>query len=135
MIVMAVLLSFREPNPSLVAIHNNVAGHINDVVERLHEVPEGDGTMFDNTGIVFLNDNGDHHHSKYDNYPVVVVGDFGGELKTDGRLIEYPNRRQSGARGLGQFWNTVCHAMGAPKDDFGAAGTAPSNGPLDELLP
>jgi len=120
----------------LIETHNKIAEVIADrMVRELDGVPEGDGTMLDNTSIVFINDNGNQHHSKYNSYPLVMLGDMGGALRTGGRLIEYPNRKQSGTRGLGEFWNTISHAMGAPRDDFGRGGNAKSEGPLNELLP
>ena len=114
--------------------HNKIAELIAKMATDLEQIPLGDGTMFDHTSIVFLNDNGSEHHSKYDNYPVAIFGDMGGALRTGGRLIEYPNYQRSGSRALSELWNSVCHAMGAPKDDFAKEGRHKSQGPLPELM-
>ena len=119
---------------ALMDIHNKIAGLIKGVADQLAAVPEGDGTMLDHTAIIFLNDNGSEHHSYYDNFPAVILGDLGGAFKPGGRLIEYPHRGRPGSRGLPELWNSVCHAMGAPKDDFAKQGLAPSDGPLPELM-
>ncbi|MEM6958006.1 MAG: DUF1552 domain-containing protein [Myxococcota bacterium] len=117
----------------LTKIHSLLTGELAYLIEELNAIPEGDGTMWDNSAIVFLNDNGDAHHAKYDNYPVTSVGTLGGNLRT-GSYIEVPNREQPGAVGLGQFWNTIAHAMGVPLNTFGEGGEAPFEGPIAELL-
>ncbi|MEL6186817.1 MAG: DUF1552 domain-containing protein [Myxococcota bacterium] len=120
-----------------VQIQAEVTQRLTDnILVPLSGVPEGNGTMLDNTTVVYLNDNAEHHHSKYDSWPAYMVGDFGGRLRPGGRLIEYPNRRQSNSRGLNQLWNTVCYGMGIPKDDWAMDANMPDNGmgPLDELM-
>ncbi|MEL6179868.1 MAG: DUF1552 domain-containing protein [Myxococcota bacterium] len=119
---------------ALIQIHNHHAELIGRMMDRLDAVPEGDGTMLDNTLIVYLNDNGSEHHSKYDNFPVAVIGTLGGRLQAAGRRIAYPKIGKANNRGLPELWNTIAHAVGMPMDDFGAEGEAPSDGPLPELL-
>ncbi len=118
----------------LIENHDMIANEAASLVTQLEAVPEGDGTMLDNTAVVFINDNGEQHHAKYDTFPVVMLGDFGGRLRSGGRLVEYPNWKQTGARGLAELWRTVAHAMGAtgPEIDGFAAGNI---GPNDDLLP
>jgi len=113
---------------------NRIAGLAMEMANALDAVPEGNGTMFDNTLFIFLNDNGDAHHSKYDNYPAAILAGQHITFQTGGRLIEYPNHLQPNSRGLPELWNAVCHAVGQPKDDFAKEGNAPSNGPLPEVL-
>jgi len=121
--------------PGLVQNHDEIAQRIADgLIAPLEATPDGDGSMFDNTAIVFVNENGEQHHAHYDNFPVVICGDLGGALDTGGRRIDYPNHEQPGARGLAQLWNTIFAAMGVPIDDFAAGGRAPNQGPLDEVL-
>lgn len=117
----------------LIATHDRIAGLIGGLVSALEDTPEGDGTMFDNTVVVFINDNGSEHHSKYENFPVALFGDLGGRLNT-GRLVDYPNLNQPGSRGLPQLWNSLCHAVGHPEDGFAPGSSAPNVGPLDEVL-
>jgi len=120
-----------------VQIQAEVTQRITDqILLPLADVPEGDGSMLDNTTVVYLNDNAEHHHSKYDSWPAYMVGDFGGRLNPGGRLIEYPNLRQSNFRGLNQLWNTVCYGMGIEKDDWAVDPLVQHNrrGLLDELI-
>ncbi|MEM6531393.1 MAG: DUF1552 domain-containing protein [Myxococcota bacterium] len=90
----------------------------------------------DNTTVIHLNDNGEAHHSKYDLWPVIIAGDFGGRIRTGGRAIQYPDPgRHEGYGSLNQLWNTVAHGMGAPTDDFAVDSAIPKNkrGTLSEL--
>jgi hypothetical protein len=113
---------------------NTICTHLADLIRALEGVPEGDGTMWDHTALVYVNDNGEQHHAKYENWPAVVVGDLGGALPAGGRLLDYPNFQQSNSRGLNQLWNTLATAMGVPTSDFGAGGRVPLTGLLDELV-
>jgi hypothetical protein len=129
---------------SLDIIHNFHAAQIAAMADRLDAVPEGDGTMLDNTTIVYLNENGDNHHGGGGRWPAVIVGDCGGFLKTDGRYIRYGQHKTEGAgkifmegddnHALGDLFCTLAHAMGAPTDDFGAGGLTEVKGPIDSLI-
>jgi hypothetical protein len=119
----------------LAEVTNEVNKHVANMIQALEAMPEGEGNMFDNTTIVYINDNGSEHHAKYDNFPVMLCGELGGALNLGGRMIEYPNREQPTTRGLPQLWNTLLYGVGVPTDDFAAEGRAKSDGPLDELMP
>ena len=74
--------------------------------------------MADNTVIVYMSDHGDRHHSKYDLWPLTVLGDADGTLKT-GRYIQYPGYRNRGNRTLGNFYLSLLHAAGDQRKNFG----------------
>ena len=44
------------------------------MAEKLNAIPEGNGTMLDNTLIVYVSDNSDKHHSSATEWPMVVLG-------------------------------------------------------------
>lgn len=107
---------------------------------RLNAIPEGDGKMLDNTVIVYLSDNSDKHHSSATEWPMVVLGNAGGKLKSSGRYLAYP-RYGSGSHHhtIGNWLTTLCHIAGFPQEHFGqpdfALGKAENQqGPLNELL-
>ena len=110
------------------------------MAEKLAAVPEGDGTMLDNTLIVYLSDNSDKHHATAREWPMLVLGDLGGKLKTGGRYLAYPAYGTAGHRHtIGNWLTTICHAAGIPQDHFGQPDFAlgklgDQSGPLDELL-
>jgi hypothetical protein len=118
---------------------NFLAGLSVDLLQHLAQFPEGNGTMADNTVLLFLNDNGEQHHARYFRWPAIVVG--GGQvIKADGRYVRYPVRTEQSEteRSFAEFYNTLSRIFGAPIDNFGnfEGGTnrEPNNGPLPELL-
>lgn len=120
----------------LIQTHDMIAGELAYLIRELEDTPEGDGSMLDQSAIVYINDNGHEHHSKYDNFPVITLGDLGGELRAGGRLIEYPNHTRDAARGLAEYWRTIGYAMGASGrevDEFAFGNEGPNEGTLAEL--
>jgi hypothetical protein len=113
-------------------------GLVARLADKLKAVPEGDGTMLDHTAIVFLSDSGDGHHAANWEYPMVVLGDLGGTLKTRGRYVEFPHYGRPGHRTIASLYCTLLHAAGKPRDKFGVPDqeldAAMQTGPSAELL-
>jgi len=107
-------------------------------MRKLQTMPEGNGTMLDNTVIVYLSDAAEIHHSRCFEWPMVVLGNVNGRLQTGGRYIVYPDYGRPGHRTINTFYNTLLHAAGRPRDDFGQPDPnldkAMHGGPLGELL-
>jgi hypothetical protein len=122
------------------------------VLARLQATPEGNGTMLDNTVLVFTSDSANWQHSGGENWPFVLVGDLGGRIK-GGQFVSYPlaNRPlQFGSPGqrdtglaprsnptINALYCTLLHALGKPRDTFNHEGMrepAALFGPLRELL-
>jgi hypothetical protein len=105
---------------------------------KLAAVKEGDGTMLDNTVIVYLSDSGDGHHPQLHEWPVVLIGDLGGKLKTRGRYLQFPAYGQKAHRTMANLYCTLLHAAGKPRDTFGVADPglkdADQSGTVQELL-
>jgi len=51
------------------------------LVKLLDEIPEGDGSLLDNTGVVWLQEFSDGSAMNLNNMPIVIVGSCGGYLK------------------------------------------------------
>lgn len=105
---------------------------------KLKAVPEGDGTMLDNTVIVFLSDAGSQHHTGYENMPLLVLGNLGGAFKP-GRYLHYPTYNQPDHRVLANLHMSLLHAAGMPSDrygdrDLGLGEAINQDGPLAELM-
>lgn len=105
---------------------------------KLRNIPEGDGTMLDNTLIVYFSDAGSQHHTSYDNMPTVVVGNMRGKLNT-GRYLHYPAYNQPGHRTFASLLTSVLHAAELPSESYGDKdqGLNPDidqNGPLAEWI-
>jgi len=107
------------------------------LMKKLEKVPEGNGTMLDNTVIVYLSDGAEGHHSRCWEWPMVVIGNMGGKLKT-GRFVDYPNYGHKSHRTTANMYLTLLHLAGAKRDTFGMPDPGlkdiDQTGPLSELL-
>jgi len=110
---------------------------IASLAKKLQAVPEGDGTMLDNTVIVYLSDGAEGHHSRCWEWPMVVLGDLGGKLKT-GRYLDYPGYGHAGHRTTANMYVTLLQLAGSDATSFGMADPGlkdfDQHGPLSELL-
>ncbi len=113
---------------------------IASMAARLKSIPEGNGTMLDNTIIVYTSDNAANHHSVGLDWPMVVLGNAGGALKSNGRYLSYPRYgTHDHNHTICNWFTTLCHVAGVPQDLFGqpdmALGkTEDQQGPLSELV-
>ncbi len=108
------------------------------LADKLKAVPEGDGTMLDNTLIVFFSDAGSQHHTSYDNMPTVLLGNMRGMIRP-GRYLHYPSYNKPGHRVFANLLMTLLHAAGLPSDQFGdpdrgLSESIDQSGPLSELI-
>ncbi len=109
----------------LVKINTWLADQVAYLLAKLDAVPEGDGTMLDNTLVFWGNplSVGNAHSRR--NLKYIVAGGAGGYLRT-GRYIHLPGRAHN------DLLVSICHAMGLTDvERFGAAEHC--NGPLGEL--
>lgn len=110
--------------------------HLLRMVRTLEAVPEGDGTMMDNTLIVYTSCHGETQHSTGDRWPYLLIGDFGGQLRT-GRYLHLPISPHKSSRTVNAFYCTLLHAAGDKRDHFNLDGRQKSLdriGQLEELL-
>jgi len=92
---------------------------IDIIADRLKKVPEGNGTMFDNTMIFYFPDNGETHHSHGTEYPFVVLSGTNAKLNIRGRYIRLPNYGATGHKTLGNWYTTLLNAHGNPLKHYG----------------
>ena len=52
------------------------------IIKELESVPEGKGSMMDNTLIVYTSNNAETQPTKGNNWPMVLIGNWGGKIKT-----------------------------------------------------
>jgi hypothetical protein len=107
------------------------------LLKKLEKVKEGDGTMLDNTVLVYLSDGAESHHSRCWEWPMVVIGNLGGKLKA-GRYVDYPGYGQKGHRTTANLYLTLLHLAGSKRESFGVMDPnlkgIDQSGPLAELL-
>ena len=109
---------------------------IAELIRKLEAVPEGYGTMMDNTVIVYTSDGAETHHSKGREWPFVLIGNLQNRLKSD-RYVEYPAVGNAGNRTINALYCTLLHAAGLKRDHFNLSGDykkIDKHGPLPELL-
>lgn len=110
---------------------------IEGLMRKLERIPEGNGTMLDNTLIVYLSDGAEAHHSRCWEWPMVLIGNLGNRLRT-GRYIDYPGYGRPNHRTTANMYLTLLHLAGANRETFGVADPALRDinprGPLQELL-
>ncbi len=129
--------------------HRFMAERTATLMKHLQSIPEGEGTMLDNTLVVFMSDSAERQHSHGTQWPVVLMGSLGGRLKT-GQIVSYPmeaktveswgETREAGTGlptnpTLNRLYCTLLHAAGAPRENFNLpTSSLDQNGPLVELL-
>jgi hypothetical protein len=114
------------------------------MASKLDSLREGDQSILDQSVIMYISDNGEQHHSRNFRTPLVLIGDAGKKLKTDGRYLRYPTRNgtnarlpegsgPAGMRVMADVFTTLSHALGHPTD-WGKGGKEPTKGPLTDIL-
>lgn len=113
---------------------------VDRIVTRLKGVREGNGTMFDNTLLLYFPDSGETHHSQGTEFPFVVVAGRNCSLDIARRYIRLPKYGEQGHKTLGNWYTTILNAFGNPIAHYGEldSGLAKFNinqkGPIQAFL-
>jgi len=92
------------------------------LVEKMRNVPEGEGTLLDHSLLMFGNSCGEcNYHSPYD-APTILAGRGNGAV-TPGRSIEYPEGTPRA-----NLYTSMLQAAGVDIGSFGKYGTGPLQG-------
>lgn len=124
----------KQPdNPIWVKIRQYNSRMLVKLMEELESVPEGSGTMMDNTLIVYTSNNADSQHTSGSNWPVMLLGNPGGAFTT-GKLTQL-----DGKRPINALYTSILRASGVEVDRFNmsdqmAAKFDSGTGPLKEIL-
>jgi hypothetical protein len=94
------------------------------LLEKLDQIPEGEGTMLDNTLAVFTAWSGSGGHN-WSGIPFTLAGGAGGALQGD-RFLQYPGRTTN------DLYASIARLMGLDVDTFGDPGHC--SGPLPGLV-
>jgi hypothetical protein len=92
------------------------------LLTKMQAIPEGDGTLLDNSMIMFGSSISDGNRHDPNNLPIVLAGNAGGQLKT-GQHIASPKNTP-----LCNLYVSMLNAAGVPTEAFGD-----STGPLKEI--
>jgi len=124
----------KQPdNPIWIKIRQYNSRMLVRIMEALESVPEGSGTMMDNTLIVYTSNNADSQHTSGANWPVVLLGDCGGIFKT-GCFTQL-----DGKRPINALFTAILRTAGQNVDLFNmteqlAKKYDAGSGPLREVL-
>jgi len=102
------------------------------IVTRLKQVPEGKGTMFDNTMIMYFPENGETHHGTGVEAPFVIMAGDNCRLNISGRYIRLPYHGTKGHKTLGNWYTTLLNAHGNPVEHYGDLDVEMSRKKLDQ---
>jgi len=105
---------------------------INTIVEKLKQVPEGKGTMFDNTMIMYFPENGETHHGIGTESPFLIMAGSNCNLNMSGRYIRLPYLGNEGHKTLGNWYTTLLNAHGNPMEHYGDLDLEMSRKKLDQ---
>lgn len=132
----------------MIAYNNFYATHFAYLLAQLDSVQEGNGTLLDNTAVVWLTEHANGGHRFFD-VPVVIAGGCGGRLKTNQYVRYAQSDRIEGGWGFqanvgpaqNRLYVTLMQAMGMSNTSFGATsvpkttgGTQSLTGVLPELM-
>ena len=123
----------QKDNPIWIKIRQYNSRMLVKLMEELESVPEGSGTMMDNTLIVYTSNNADKQHTNGANWPVMLLGNCNGAFKT-GRFTQL-----DGNRPINALYTSILRASGVEVDRFNmtekmAAKFDSGTGPLKEIL-
>jgi hypothetical protein len=114
-----------------VKVHHNTlintwyASQLAGLIDRLKAIPEGDGTVFDNTVILWTNEQSrGNNHDRHD-LPYVIAGSAGGFFNT-GRYVEFPHETAHN-----HLLVSLLNSMGIDANEFGDSSFG--KGPLTGL--
>lgn len=100
--------------PMVDKISTYVFEKVAQLAARLAASKDGDGTMLDQSLLVFLNVCGGQHHDGHETYSVMMLGKAGGAIKP-GRVLSFPTKERS----LADVWVSCLSAMDVSDQTFG----------------
>ena len=92
---------------------------VHTLVTKLKSIPEGNGTMFDNTTIIYMPETGAGHHGPDNEAPMVLMTGKNSKLDLAGRYIRLPFHGTEGHKTLSNWYTTLLNAYGNPIEQYG----------------
>lgn len=117
-------LSDPASRQAIIEINTWYSERFAELLDRMKSIPEGDGTLLDNTVVVWGSELGKGQPHYCSDIPFVLAGKCGGYFDT-GKHVKYDNGSHN------DLLITLMHAMGVQENKFGNPDFC--NGPLAEL--
>jgi len=115
-----------DAQQKLTQLNTYIAGRFAKILEEMKAVPEGDGTMLDNSVVIWVNELGKGNNHDHDDVPIVIAGSLQGTFQTGGRHVTL------GQRSNNDFLITLCQAFGLETNTFGLPELC--TGSINEIL-
>ena len=103
------------------------------MVTKLKAIPEGEGTMFDNTTIIYMPETGAGHHGPDTEAPMVLLTGKNSKLDLAGRYIRLPFHGTQGHKTLSNWYTTILNAYGNPIKHYGDLDLTMQRKRLDQI--
>lgn len=122
------------------AIKTHHMKQVETLVTKLKAIPEGNGTMFDNTTIIYMPETGAGHHGPDTEAPMVIMTGKHSRLDLAGRYIRLPFHATEGHKTLSNWYTTLLNAYGNPIEHYGDLDLAMSRkkmrqkGPIKQFM-
>ena len=113
---------------------------VQTLVTKLKSIPEGNGTLFDNTTIIYMPETGAGHHGPDNEAPMVLLSGRNSRLDLAGRYIRLPFHGTEGHKTLSNWYTTLLNAYGNPIQHYGDLDLAmqrnrlQQTGAIDQLM-
>ena len=101
------------------AIKTHHMKQVKTLVTRLKSIPEGKGTMFDNTTIIYMPETGAGHHGPDTEAPMILMTGKNSKLDLAGRYLRLPFHGTEGHKTLSNWYTTLLNGYGNPIEHYG----------------
>ena len=109
----------KDPLETRNTIKEGHVSQIAKIIKKLKSIPEGKGTMFDNTTIIYMPESGAGHHGPQNEMPMVVMSGKNTKLDINGQYIRMPFLGEKGHKTMGNWYTTLLNAWGNPMKHYG----------------
>ena len=118
-------MSHHENKPDKIAQYRRItrwhAEQFAYLLEKMQSIPEGDGTLLDNSMVLFGSSMSDGNRHDPNNLPIVLAGKAGGAFKTGYHFASNDLNRRTRGEPLCNLYTTMLRTMGTGIDTFGDA--------------
>ncbi|MDX2024573.1 MAG: DUF1552 domain-containing protein [Deltaproteobacteria bacterium] len=104
----------RSPASELQKGFTWYASAFKDILDAMNAVPEGDGTMLDNSLVMWITEYGDGASHSTMGIPIILAGSLGGKIRTD-RFLSFAN----GTSSTNRLFVTIMQLFGMSDNSFG----------------
>ena len=101
------------------AIKTHHMKQVRTLVTKLKSIPEGNGSIFDNTTIIYMPETGAGHHGPDTEAPMVLITGKNSKLDLAGRYVRLPFHGTEGHKTLSNWYTTLLNAYGNPIEHYG----------------